>query len=49
MNHTVTADNGSFNATLASGKSFSYKFTKAGTYTYKCTLHPSMKATIIVQ
>jgi plastocyanin len=37
---------------LGSGQSFSYTFTKAGTYTYECTIHasmPGMHATVIVK
>ena len=37
---------------LGSGQSFSFTFTKAGTYYYECTIHasmPSMHATIIVK
>ncbi len=49
--HTVTSDTGS---TLASsmispsGGTFSFTFTKPGTYTYHCTIHPYMKGTIVV-
>jgi plastocyanin len=49
--HNVTAADGSFNSgSLAQGASFSFTFQKAGTYTYRCTIHPSMApATVIVQ
>jgi plastocyanin len=48
--HTVTADDGSFGSnTIASGQTFSQAFAKAGTYAYHCTIHSSMKATIVVQ
>jgi plastocyanin len=49
--HTVTAADGSFDSgSLAQGASFSFTFQKAGTYTYRCTVHPSMPtATVIVQ
>ena len=49
--HTVTVSSGpaKFNsATLQNGQTFSYKFTKAGTYSYYCSVHPDMKATITV-
>lgn len=50
VTHTVTADQGAFNSgPLPSGKSYSFTFTKAGTYTYHCAIHPSMTATIVVQ
>lgn len=48
--HTVTADDGLFDSgDLAQGKSFSFTFTKAGTYTYHCAIHPSMTATVTVE
>jgi plastocyanin len=49
VTHTVTADQGAFNSPVAPGSSFSFTFTKAGTYAYHCSIHPSMTATIIVQ
>lgn len=49
-NHTVVADNGEFkSADLANGATFSFTFEKAGTYPYHCSIHPSMKATVVVQ
>ena len=48
--HTVTADNGEFNSSnIASGATFTFKFDKAGTYPFHCSIHPSMKGTVIVQ
>jgi plastocyanin len=52
--HTVTSDDGtSFNTgdstPVAPGTTFSFKFTKAGTFAYHCGFHPSMTATIIVK
>lgn len=48
--HTVTADNGAFGSqSVDSGSTFSFTFTKAGTYTYHCAIHPYMTATITVQ
>lgn len=51
--HTSTSDPGdaiSWNSgTLSQGQSFSFTFQQAGTFTYHCTFHPFMKATIIVQ
>jgi len=46
--HTVTAvsfDSG----TIQPNKSFSHVFSQKGTFTYKCTLHPTMTGTIIVE
>lgn len=48
--HTVTADDGSFDSGLLdSGKSYTKKFTKAGTFKYKCTIHPQMLGTVTVK
>ena len=50
VTHTVTANKGAFNAgPLTPGSTFSFTFTKAGTYSYHCNIHPSMMATIVVQ
>jgi plastocyanin len=47
--HTATADDGTFDSsTLAKGQTYSFKFTKAGKVTYKCSLHPQMKGTVTV-
>lgn len=49
-NHTVTADNGEFKSSdIAQGATFTFKFDKAGTVTYHCSIHPTMKATVVVQ
>lgn len=50
VGHTATSDNNSFDTgTISPGQSGSFTFTKAGTYAYHCSVHPSMKGTIIVQ
>lgn len=48
--HTVTSDTGAFNtpSSLAEHKTFMMTFTTAGTFSYHCSIHPYMKATIIV-
>lgn len=47
--HTVQADGNSFSSPhLPTGQSFSFTFTKAGTYTYHCAIHTYMKGTVIV-
>ena len=46
--HTWTADDKSFSETLASGKSATHTFAKAGTYAYHCEIHTSMKGTVVV-
>ncbi|HLG60353.1 MAG TPA: plastocyanin/azurin family copper-binding protein [Ktedonosporobacter sp.] len=54
ISHTVTSDDGkSFDSGTANpitaGMTFSFKFTKPGTYKYHCALHPEMMVgTIIV-
>ena len=51
--HTVASDTGSLvsfsSDPLATGSSYSFTFTQPGTYTYHCSIHPSMTGTIIVQ
>jgi plastocyanin len=48
--HTVTSYNKTFDSGLIShGKSFSFNFTKPGTYNYFCIPHPDMVGTVIVQ
>lgn len=34
---------------LSTGQSFSYTFTTPGTYSYYCSIHPDMRAQVIVQ
>lgn len=50
VGHTVTADSGTGpdSQLLDQGQSYSYTFSKAGTYTYHCAPHPYMKGTVIV-
>ncbi|HKT50528.1 MAG TPA: DUF2231 domain-containing protein [Candidatus Angelobacter sp.] len=46
--HTVTADDGSFNSgMIPSGKTWTLKITKPGTIAYHCIPHPNMKAQLI--
>jgi plastocyanin len=50
--HTVTVSDGpeKFNSpNLNKGDSFSYTFTKPGTYNYYCAVHPDMKAAVTAQ
>lgn len=45
--HTVTGP--TFNSeVLENGDTYEFLFTDAGTYNYKCSIHPSMKGTIVV-
>lgn len=47
--HDTTADDGLWeSATLRPGDQFEFTFTEAGTYTYFCSIHPNMRATITV-
>ena len=50
--HTIVSDTGSpvtFSSdSISSGASYSFTFTQPGTYAYHCSIHPSMKGTIIV-
>ena len=50
VSHTITSDSGNMlsSSLLARGQTYSYTFTKAGTYTYHCTPHPYMKGTVVV-
>ncbi len=49
IQHTVTADDGSFgSALLSTGVSFSHVFTVAGTYSYHCSIHTDMTGTVTV-
>ena len=48
--HTVTADDGSFDSgRLGLGATFSYTFDQAGIIAYSCTVHPPMKARVVVE
>jgi plastocyanin len=48
--HDVVADNGEFKSDLFDkGGTFSFTFTKAGTYPYHCSIHPGMVGTVVVQ
>ncbi|MCR4334174.1 MAG: cupredoxin family copper-binding protein [Patescibacteria group bacterium] len=46
--HDVTFENGEQSKTLAQGESFDTVFNEPGTYPYICSIHPSMKGTVIV-
>jgi plastocyanin len=48
--HTVVGDGGLFRSgALDTAMAFSYRFDKPGTYQVFCSIHPQMKATIIVE
>jgi plastocyanin len=47
--HTVTSDNGAFGSSaLQPGAGYSFTFTKPGTYSYHCTIHPFMTGEVVV-
>lgn len=47
--HTVTASGGAFGSgRLAEGETFRFLFSTPGTIEYRCSIHSSMKGTIIV-
>jgi plastocyanin len=48
--HTIASDSNVFQSgTLANGQTFSFTFNTAGQFPYHCSIHPMMKAMIIVQ
>jgi plastocyanin len=50
-NHTVTENDsqpGPSSGSLSNGQTYSYTFSKAGTYKYFCSIHPNMTATVTV-
>lgn len=50
VSHTVTADKGEFSSqTIPNLGKYSFTFSSTGTFSYHCAVHPSMKATIVVQ
>jgi plastocyanin len=48
--HTVTFDDASLTSSgnVQGGGTFSQTFAKAGTFTYHCSIHPTMKGTVTV-
>jgi plastocyanin len=51
--HTIVSDTGSpasFSSDpFTTGASYTFTFTQPGTYSYHCSIHPSMKGTVTVQ
>jgi plastocyanin len=49
--HTVTSDSGTelASSTLSTGQTYSHTFSTTGNFDYHCSIHPMMKAKIIVQ
>jgi plastocyanin len=47
--HTVTAVGGAFDSgDLAQGEEFSHRFQTAGSFAYRCAIHPDMRGTVEV-
>jgi plastocyanin len=48
--HTVTADSGKGpnSSTVSPGDTYSFTFTKVGTFKYHCSIHPDMHGTVTV-
>lgn len=47
--HHVVSDSGVFDSgDLSTGMSYNYTFNQTGSYPYHCSIHPSMKGTIVV-
>ena len=55
VQHQIAADSGQAaiadfsSPDMTQGSTYSYTFNTAGTWTYHCSIHPSMKGTVIVQ
>lgn len=48
--HQIASDTNVFSGNLiAKGQNYSFIFKDAGTFSYHCVIHPSMKGTIIVK
>jgi plastocyanin len=48
--HTIVSTDGVFKSKVRdTDETFSFTFTKAGTYTYFCSVHPKMTGKIVVQ
>ncbi len=48
--HTVTSIDGAFKSGAIDGdESYTFKFDKPGAYKYVCSIHPKMRAVIIVK
>ena len=48
--HTVVSDDKAFKSkALDTDEEFTYTFSKAGTYSYFCSIHPKMTAKVVVQ
>jgi plastocyanin len=49
VTHNVTSSPALFSSgAMVTGATYSFTFTTPGTYSYKCTIHPSMSGTVVV-
>jgi plastocyanin len=48
LEHTVTADDNSFDSGRMSSGAFNHAFTAAGTFEYHCQVHARMHGTVVV-
>jgi plastocyanin len=49
VDHTVTANDGSFDSgAIKMGGTYSHTFSTTGTFSYHCTFHANMKASVVV-
>lgn len=48
VEHTWTADDGSWDESVAAGESAEHVFDEAGSFAYHCEIHPSMTGTVEV-
>ena len=49
LTHTTTSSDGDWDGRVAPGDSFTRRFRRSGTFTYRCTIHPEMTGTIVVR
>lgn len=47
--HTVTGDGGLDSARMAQGDSYRFTFEEPGQYRYRCSIHPTMEALVVVR
>lgn len=50
VGHTTTSDDGLWDSSvIRAGDTFEHTFTEAGRFSYFCSIHPSMKASVTVE
>ena len=49
VQHQITSDSQAFSSPLfGTGGTYTYQFNTTGTFPYHCSIHPSMKGTVVV-